>query len=142
MAFHLSIFVQNKPGQLEKVTKILAENQINLKAFSVASAGDFGVVKVVVSDLEKASQVLKQENITVSKRKILIAKVPDQPGGLHKLLTILSPNQINIEDCYGFVIKNSLEAAIVLEVEKYPLAEEILRSQNVTILSDEDINLI
>jgi hypothetical protein len=142
MAFHLSIFVQNKPGQLEKVTKILADNQINLKAFSVASAGEFGVVKVVVNDLEKAYQLLKQENITVSKRKILIAKVPDQPGGLHTMLSILSPHKINIEDCYGFVIENRREAAIVVEVEKYPLAEDILRSQGVTILSDQDLNLI
>ncbi|MGE5583139.1 MAG: ACT domain-containing protein [Bacillota bacterium] len=142
MAFHLSIFIQNKPGQLEKITKILADNQINLKAFSIASAGDYGVAKIVVNDLEKAYQLLKQNNITVSKRKILIAKVPDRPGGLHNLLTILSANQINIEDCYGFVIENRREAAIVIEVEKYPLAEEILQSHKVTILSDEDLNLI
>jgi hypothetical protein len=142
MAFHLSIFVQNKPGQLEKITKILADHEINLKAFSMASAGDFGVVKVVVGDLEKAYELLKQENITVSRRKILIAKVPDRPGGLYNLLTVLSANQINIEDCYGFVIENRREAAIVIEVEKYPLAEEILRTSGVTILSDQDINLI
>jgi hypothetical protein len=142
MAFHLSIFVQNKPGQLEKITKILADNQINLKAFSVASAGDFGVVKVVVNDIEKAYQLLKQENITASKRKILIAQVPDQPGGLHNLLTLLSANQVNIEDCYGFVIESRREAAIVVEVEKYPIAEEILRSKGVTILSDQDLNLM
>ncbi len=142
MAFHLSIFVQNKPGQLEKITKILADNQINLKAFSMASAGDFGVVKVVVGDVEKAYQVLKGENITVSKRKILIAKVPDQPGGLYNLLNILSSNKINIEDCYGFVIETRREAAIVVEVEKYPLAEEILRSNGVEILTDQDLNLI
>jgi hypothetical protein len=142
MAFHLSIFVQNKPGQLEKITKILADNQINLKAFSMASAGDYGVVKVVVNDLEKAYQLLKQENITASKRKILIAKVPDRPGGLYNLLTLLSANKVNIEDCYGFVIENRREAAIVIEVEKYPIAEEILRSHDVTILSDQDLNLI
>lgn len=142
MAFHLSVFVQNKPGQLEKITKILADNQINLKAFSMASAGEFGVVKVVVNDIEKAYQLLKQENITASKRKILIAKVPDRPGGLHNVLTLLSANQINLEDCYGFVIENRKEAAVVLEVEKYPLAEEILRSHQVTILSDQDLNLI
>jgi hypothetical protein len=142
MAFHLSIFVQNKPGQLEKITKILADNQINLKAFSMASAGDFGVVKVFVADVEKAYQALKTENITVSKRKILIAKVPDQPGGLYNLLNILSSNKINIEDCYGFVIENRREAATVVEVEKYPLAEEILRAQGVTILTDQDLNLM
>ena len=142
MAFHLSIFVQNKPGQLEKVTKILAENQINLKAFSIASAGEFGVVKVIVNDLEKAYQLLKQKNMTVSKRRILIAKVSDQPGGLHNLLTILSANQVNIEDCYGFVIENRQEAAIIIEVEKYPMAEEILRNNQVEILADEDLSLI
>ena len=142
MAFHLSIFVQNKPGQLEKITKILADNEINLKAFSMASAGDFGVAKIVVGDIEKAYQLLKQENVTLSKRKILIAKVPDQPGGLYNLLNILSSNQINIEDCYGFVIENRREAAIVVEVEKYPLAEEVLKSQGVKFLSDQDLNRI
>jgi ACT domain-containing protein len=142
MAFHLSIFVQNKPGQLEKITKILSDNQINLRAFSMASAGDFGVVKVVVGDIEKAYQALKQENITVSKRKIIIGKVPDRPGGLYHLLNLLSSNKINIEDCYGFMLEKQKEAAIVVEVEKYPMTEEILKSNGVTILTDQDLIFI
>ncbi|HEX7712929.1 MAG TPA: ACT domain-containing protein [Bacillota bacterium] len=142
MASHLSIFVENKPGKLEKLTRILAENQINLKAFSLASVGEYGIVKIIVNDIDQAFEVLKKEQITVSKRRILIATVPDQPGGLHRLLTVLSANQINIQDCYGFVIENRKEAAIVIEVEKYPLAEEILRREEIGIMADEDLGKI
>jgi len=142
MAYHLSIFVQNKPGQLEKITKIFADNRINLKAFSVASAGDFGVVKVIVNDPEKAYQLLQAEKITVSKRKILIARMPDRPGGLHQVLTALSSQRVNIEDCYGFVIEAGKQAAVVVEVEKYPLAEEILMAAGIPLLTDTEIDRI
>jgi hypothetical protein len=139
MAYHLSIFVENKPGKLEKITKVLSDNQINLRAISVASSGDFGVVKVLVNDPDKAYAALKAERITVSKRKIIIAVIDDRPGGLHNLLVTLSSNHINIEDCYGFVLEDKKTAAIVLEVEKYPEAEKILSKVNIKVLGDEQI---
>jgi hypothetical protein len=139
MAYHLSIFVENKPGKLEKITDILSRNGINLRAISVASSGDFGVVKTLVNDPEKAYLALKDGHITAQKRRISVAVVDDKPGGLHHLLVTLSSNKINIEDCYGFVLEDKKRAAIVIEVEKNPEAENILRKNNVAVLADKEI---
>lgn len=142
MAYHLSIFMENKPGKLERITKILAEMKINVRAVSVADGGDFGVVKILANETEKAYQALKNENVTVSKRRILIVPVPDEPGGLYNLLSILSANQINIKDCYGFVLERRKEAVVVIEAEKYPPAEEVLLANGYQILSDEELSTI
>jgi len=139
MAYHLSIFVENKPGKLEKITGILTENSVNLRAISVASSGQFGVVKILVNDPDKAFEALRKNHITASKRKISVAIVDDRPGGLHHLLTTLSSNRINIEDCYGFVLEDKKRAAIVVEVEKNPAAEQVLSAQGIQVLSDSEI---
>ena len=139
MAYHLSIFVENKPGKLENITKILAEKSINIYGIYVASAGEFGVVKILTNNLEKAYQTLKQEGFTVSKRKVTIVLLPDKPGEMHKLLTILSSNNINLEDCYGFVLEAKAQAAIVLEAEKYPLIEDVLHSKGYKLLPAEKL---
>jgi hypothetical protein len=139
MAEHLSIFVENKPGKLERITRILADNGINLRAVSVASSGDFGIVKILVNDPEKTFQALKAQHITVSKRRILVALIDDKPGALHGLLTTLSSGSINIEDCYGFVLEGRKTAAVVVEVEKYPQAEKVLAARGIKALSDKEI---
>lgn len=139
MAYHLSIFVENKPGKLENITKILSEKNINIYGIYVASAGEFGVVKILTNNLEKAYQTLKQKGFTVSKRKVTIVLLPDKPGEMHKLLTILSSNNINLEDCYGFVLEAKAQAAIVLEAEKYPLIEDVLHSKGYKLLPAEKL---
>ncbi len=139
MAYHLSIFVENKPGKLENITKILSEKNINIYGIYVASAGEFGVVKILTNNLAKAYQTLKQEGFTVSKRKVTIVLLPDKPGEMHKLLTILSSNNINLEDCYGFVLEAKAQAAIVLEAEKYPLIEDVLHSKGYKLLPAEKL---
>lgn len=135
MACHLSIFMENRPGKLERITKILADNAINLRAISVASSGQFGIVKVLVNDPDRACALLKDHQITAAKRRIMVAVVDDKPGGIHRLLVTLSTHHINIEDCYGF----ALAAAVVIEVEKYPEAEQILADNGIAVLSDDKI---
>ncbi len=139
MAFHLSIFVENKPGKLERITKILADNRVNLRAISVASAGEFGVVKILVNDPEKTYAVLKEQKLTVSKRPIVIALIDDQPGGLHNLLVTLSSHAVNIEDCYGFVLEDKKTAAIVVEVEHPADAARILNENGIRTLPEDKI---
>lgn len=139
MAFHLSVFLENKPGKLEKITKILADNQINLRAMSLASAGNFGIVKLLLDDPQKAFDELKKQKITVTKRKITAAVVENTPGSFHKLLLKLSEKGINIEDCYGFLLSDGKTAAIVLEIENYPEAEEIMSQMGINILDENKI---
>ena len=90
MAYHLSIFMENRPGKLERITKILADHAVNIRAISLASAGEFGVAKFLVDKGETAYNALQEQNITVSKRRILIILLSDEPGAMHGLLQVLA----------------------------------------------------
>jgi hypothetical protein len=139
MAFQLSIFAENKPGKLEKVTNILAEKGLNVRGFSVANAGDFGILKIIVDNPDKAYDTLKENHVAVHKRNILAVRIDDKPGSLHNLLTILTKNNVNIDDCYGIAVAYNKSAAIILEIEKYPEAETILKNNGIELLTDEEI---
>ena len=139
MAYHISVFLENNPGKLEKITTILSENNINLRAMSLASSGDFGVMKLLVDDPDKAFDVLKESKIAVTKRQIIGVVVDNVPGSFNKLLLTLASNKINIEDCYGFLLSNGTTAAIVLEIENYPNTAKLLCDKGFDVLSSEKI---
>jgi hypothetical protein len=139
MAYHLSVFAVNEPGRLEKITRALADAGLNIRAFSMASGGEFGVVRILVNDPDRGLEVLARQKLTVTKRRILVARIADAPGALHDLLVTLSSNAVNVEDCYGFVIEGGKRAAIVFEVEKFPEAEKVLASTGIHLISDPEI---
>lgn len=138
MLYHLSVFLENNPGKLEKITKILAENKINLSAMSLASTGDFGVMKLLVDNPDKAYDVLKQNKLTVTKRQIVAVVVDNVSGSFNVLLNKLTSQNVNIEDCYGFLLGDGKTAAIVLETETENI-EKILKEMNFEILTADKI---
>lgn len=125
MVYHLSVFLENNPGKLQKITKILSDNDINLRAMSLASSGEFGVMKLLVDDPEKAYKILKENKLTVTKRQILAVVIDNLPGSFNNLLNKLSQSNINIEDCYGFLLSDGKTAAIVLEIKDQNAAQLI-----------------
>lgn len=139
MAQHISIFMENKPGKLEKITQLLSAEGINLRAFSVADAGQYGIVKILVDNPDLADKALNAGNIACKKRPIIVALVDDRPGGLHSLLQMLTRSGINITDCYGFVIASRKEAAVVIETEMIAEAEKTLKSEGVRVLTEQEI---
>ncbi|AKL97432.1 hypothetical protein [Endomicrobium proavitum] len=140
MSYHLSVLmVDNQPGKLEKITRVLDDNKINLRAMSLASSGNFGVVKLLVDSPDKAYGELKKQNLTVTKRKITAVEIDNVPGALHKIISKLSHNKINIEDCYGFLLKDGKTAAIVLEIENSPEVEEIMKTLGLNILQEDKL---
>lgn len=138
MIYHLSVFLENNPGKLEKITKILADNSINLRAMSLASTGDFGVMKLLVDNPDKAYDVLKQNKLAVTKRQIVAVVVDNVSGSFNILLSKLTSKNVNIEDCYGFLLGDGKTAAIVLETEAENI-EQILKDMNFDILSADKI---
>ncbi len=136
MRIQLAVFLENQPGKLESVTKALAEAGVNIRGFSMASEGEYGVLKILADDPEKALRVLKDHHYTVSRRTVEIALIDDRPGGLHELLTTLSGRKINVEDCYGITLEEGCRAAIVLDVERFPEAEAVLREHGVRLLGE------
>jgi hypothetical protein len=139
MAWHLSVFVVNEPGKLEKITRVLSEAGLNIRAVSMASTGEMGVIRVLVNDPDRGQQALRENRFTVTKRRILVAQIDDAPGAMHSLLVALSAAHINVEDCYGFVIEEGKKAAIVFEVEKFPEAETAIAGTGIHLISDAEI---
>ena len=139
MGVQLSVFLENKPGKLEAITKILSEAGINIRGIALASEGEFGVLKVLVNNPARAHEVLRERHFTVSERNVVVAIVDDRPGALHDLLLTLSSQKINIEDCYGIVLEEGEKAAIVLDIEAYPQAEKVLTGNGTRLLTDGEL---
>ena len=139
MGVQLAVFLENRPGKLETVTKILAEAGINIRGITMASEGEFGVLKILVNDPKAAHDALREHHFTVSERTVVVALIDDRPGGLHEMLETLSSNRINIEDCYGIAFEEGHRAAIVMDIERFPEAEAVLKKKGITVLSDDEL---
>ncbi len=137
IAHHLSIFAENKPGRLEHLTEILAEAKINIRAIKISDLGEFGVVKALVDDPDTAYNQLKEWHVSVSKKPIIAVIVEDQPGGLHRVLKLLSQHNINVEDSYGFVMNQ--RGILVIEVADVPEVGQMLENSGLRLLSKEEL---
>lgn len=137
IAYHLSIFAENKPGRLEHITEILAQANINIRAIKISDLGEFGVVKALVDDPDTAYNQLKEWHVSVSKKPIIAVVVEDQPGGLHRVLKLLSQHNINVEDSYGFVLNQ--RGILVIEVAEVPEVAQMLENSGLHLLSKEEL---
>jgi hypothetical protein len=139
MAHQISVFVENKPGRIERVTEILMKADVNIRAITVMGTFEYGVIKLLVDKPEAAYEALKSQGITAYKRQILAVLMDDRPGGLHRIAKVFGQRQINIEDAYGFVIEDKKRAVLVVDVMKVQEAEKVLKEEGLTILADEEI---
>jgi hypothetical protein len=137
IAHHISVFAENKPGRLDKITGVLAQAGINIRAIKISDLGEFGVVKILVDDPDKACHALKAAGVLASQKGIIAVAVEDRPGGLHAVLTILTRRNINVEDSYGFVLKD--RAVLVIEVGNVAEATNLLEGAGLQLLSKEEI---
>jgi len=137
MAYHISVFAENKPGRLDHITGVLAQANINIRAIKISDLGEHGVVKILVDDPDTAYQCLKQSGVLASKKEIVAVAVEDRPGGLHEVLTVLTRQRINVEDAYGFVLHD--QAVLVLEVGDVAETMALLKTVGLHLLSKEEI---
>lgn len=134
----LSIFVENKPGKLEKITEVLAEEGINILGFSIVSVKDFGVIKFLVDKPERAFQKFREKGFTVAKINCLGIELEDKPGGLYRVVKLISSKGINIESALVYVAETRKKAYFVFEVENIEEAWERLKDEKVNFLKIED----
>ncbi len=138
----LSVFVENKPGRLSSITNLLKDNNIDIRALSVADTRDFGILRLIVNDPVKAERALKENGCTVSLTNVIAVGIEDTPGGLAAAMDILYSNNIGVEYLYAFVSKSENTAYVILRVENNDNAVEVLKENNVKILKTKDIYTI
>lgn len=136
----ISIFLENKSGRLADVTEVMAKNDINIRALALADTADFGILRIIVNDTEKAKKVLKDNAFTVGKNEVIAVEVPDRPGGLAGILGILSKENINIEYMYAFIQKGEENAIIIFRFDEIEKAIHTLQGAGVTILKGEEVH--
>ena len=133
----ISIFIENKSGRLAEIARILGESGINIRALSLADTSDFGILRLIVNNREKAKQVLKDRGFTVSKTEVVAVEVPDRPGGLSEILQTLDSESINVEYMYAFVERCGENAVIIFRFDETDKAINTLQEKGFNILDGE-----
>ncbi len=136
----LSIFLENKAGRMAEVTKVLADAGINIMALALADTSDFGILRLVVSDTERAAELLKSAGFTVSRTVVVGVQMSDVPGGLNGILQALASHNINIEYMYPFVRCGRRHATMIFRLKKADEAIAFLRQQGIPLLDAAAIN--
>ena len=138
----LSVFVENKQGTIVEITQAIAEAEISIRALSVADTQGFGILRLILSDAEKAKEVLSSKNCVVSVTKVIGVQIPDVPGGLSQVLKIAAENGINIEYLYAFITVSGQHAYVVLRVEDNESAAAIFEENGIKLVSQGDIDAL
>ena len=137
----LSAFVENKPGTLLAMLKALADAGINIRAMSIADTRDFGILRLIVSDVEKAANVLEHNSI-VTTTDVLAVEMRDEAGALSNILIALGEANINIEYLYAFTARTERGAYVVFRVDDNEAAERVLQAHRIATLSEAEIAAI
>ena len=135
----ISLFLENKKGRLWEAMDVLAKAQINVRALSIADTSDFGILRLIVPDPEKAKKVLTKSNFTVRENDVIAVGVSDTPGGLAGILKVLTDADINVEYMYAFVEKRGKKAVVVLRTDSIKKGKTALKKAGVTVLSSQEV---
>ena len=135
----ISVFLENKAGRLAEVTRVLSEAKVNIRALSLADTSDFGILRLIVNDNDKAKATLKEHGFTVGKTDVVAVEVADRPGGLALILGILSQQEINVEYMYAFVQHSGKDAVMVFRFDDIDAAVKLLQENDVKVLEGKTV---
>ena len=135
----LSIFVENREGTLVTVTDAIAKAGVDIRAMSVADTNDFGIFRLIVTDIAKAKKALDEANAFVSVTEVVGVALEDKPGALAKVVKILADQNINIEYMYAFITVSKQFAYVVLRVENNKETEKILSENGIRLVTEKDM---
>jgi len=138
----LSIFAENKPGSLARVTSILSRHKINIRATTISTSDTFGVVSLIVDDPERAGKVLSDEGLMVTLKDVIAVLIDDRPGGLDKLIQLLYQENINIGNAYGFVLESAQSAVFVVDVDQADRAEKLIEQAGFKMLDSKSLSAV
>lgn len=139
MLNQLSVFLENKPGTLEAMTKVLAEHSIDIRALSLAETKDFGIARLIVDDAFSAAGVLKDADYVASITQVLAFEIPDTPGGLSQLLSHFGEAGVNVEYMYSSLGKDAAAAYMIFRVHHTEKSEGLLKSKGLKAIDDASL---
>lgn len=135
----ISVFLENRAGQLSNITKVLSENNIDLRAINIAETQDYGVLRIIPADAQKASAVLLENGFIMAMTPVIAVAVPDRPGGLNSLLEALAEKEIGIEYMYSVFSSKNGESLMVLQVGEAEKVSALLSEKGFKVSSIEEI---
>ncbi|MFB3926671.1 MAG: ACT domain-containing protein [Syntrophales bacterium] len=138
----LSVFAENKPGSLARVTGILAKEKINIRATTISTSDAFGVINLIVDDPQRAHKVLVKGGLMATFKEVIAVLIDDRPGGLDKLTRLLYEHNININNAYGFVLESWKTAVFVVDVDQIDKAEKIIEKEGFKTLDTEAMSAV
>ena len=137
----ISVFLENRAGQLAEITRLLAQEGVDIRALSIAETADYGLARMIVSDANTASSVLLHHGDILSMTPVYAVEVPDQPGGLAELLGLLAENNIDVEYMYSLFAHREGKAYMVLRITNEPIFLSVLGTNRVRIVGMEELGL-
>ena len=135
----ISVFVDNKPNQAAGVMRIIKESGVNLRALSLADTADFGIIRFIANDTEKAVEILKEASYAVNVTEVLAISIPDTPGQLSRVLDVLGQDNVNVEYMYSVLGTSDRAVSFVIRVDDNALASEALNRGGIIQLTENDI---
>jgi hypothetical protein len=135
----ISVFLENKSGRLADVCSLLGQQNINIRALSIADTTDFGILRLIVNKPPEAVKILREDSFTVSETEVIAVAVPDSPGGLAGVLVSLAQGKINLEYMYAFLGQKSNHALVIFRVDDIPGALRVLGESGVKVLPSDEV---
>ena len=137
----ISVFLEYKPGTLQQLTDVLAQNNINMRPLSLAETSEFGIVRIIVDEIGKAAEVLKAEEYIYTVTGVLGVAIPDEPGGLSRVLRVLSGGGVNVEYMYAFLGGRDMpHAYMIFHVQDAAAAVAALDEACISCITQDDLN--
>ena len=139
MIKQISVFVENQPGSMMRVTSVLTESQVNIRAISTFDTPEFGILRLVVDDPAKAKESLTQKGFVTRVNDVIGAELKDEKGNLNQMLKILADGEINVNYIYSFVIREEKAPVIVFHTDDFQKAEQVLKDAEVKLVDESEL---
>ena len=135
----ISVFIENNAGKLKKAINTISSEGINIRALSIADGAELGILRLILTDNDKAKDVLTKGGFIVRETEVIVIGIPDEPNGLNTLLDVLEGENINLEYVYAFANNKTDDAVVVIKVENYDKALKVLRNHEAKLYDEGDI---
>jgi hypothetical protein len=142
MASQVTVFVENKPGRIARIARILGDSNINIRAVTISDMGDYGLINLLVDDPDRANGALTEEGFSVSRKHVIGVIMKDSPGGLADIAEYLNERDVNISNAYGFIQKAGDRAVLILEVDDIERAQRVIGKGGFQTLAEEELHNI